>query len=995
MASPNRSLSDLRRKREQELAALNRVSQRGLALLDIDGTRAELWAILQELEDALKNLQESNWNYFDRITDDDFERGRAERYEVEATENCTVLQDQILSRLRDKQNDSRPKRRTALFEADSCTTYTSIKSEEDEDEAPQRCERTIRKQTNDPRRMRDDDASREDDQTGERTDENRPNPTILFRSSLPRLELEKFNGDISDWPRWYSLFKSLVDEQPLTNDEKMAHLQSAVTGLARHTIGGMLFDGNLYHAAMAALKDRFGRDEDVIHANLSRIFSAPTPMYLDPSSLEKFHGSVHCAVTVLQHMGFDGDLHSTENLRRAVQKLPSELKRDWGEHVIDIRKPSLIHFDSWLQRQVRIALNYATVSGPTVRRMPVVPESQGAPRNMRSTLTTEASAFTPNDCACCGTGAHQLEECSSFNRMDAAARSKFVFSDRRCFSCLKRGHLARYCKFRVDCGINGCRLNHHRTLHDEILEPDRENPEPRSVALVQENPQTLLQIVPVRVHGAEGRTRETLALLDPGSQTSLCADKLVSDLLIPGDETQLLLKHIGGTGLPKRSRRIKLILSPLAAENGQHIEVTEAFSVPQVNIRTPTVSATGQSHWKHLEGLPIPDCTKGKIELLLGANVIEAVLQREVRVGRAGQPVAIRTAFGWTLTGSVSDFVPGTMKEIMYIERASSEEQIDETVRKWETESSGTKVAAPESRSREDSLAQRLMEQTITKCGDRYQAGFLRRDQGVTMPNNKGMALSRLKSLAEGLIRQPAKSKAYQETVQNYVTKGHARKQTKSQLAINDQRWWNISHPALTNPSERSLRVVVDVEVEFTLNGRPLKYVSTDEPDPEALTPNHFLLRSSNSSGGLPPGVFGELDLAGSLCWRHSQALASHLWKRWRENYFPTLISRRTWLNDTPIVQPGDVVLLFYENAPRGHWPLANVVQVCPGSDRRLRLAGVKTASGTYRWSVLKLCLRPRHKQALNSSRSAAEQCSCRHTGGSVAARPQKERCYA
>ena len=551
---------------------------------------------------------------------------------------------------------------------------------------------------------------------------------------------------------------------------------------------------------MAALKDRFGRDEDVIHANLSRIFSAPTPMYLDPSSLEKFHGSVHCAVTVLQNMGFDGDLHSTENLRRAVQKLSADLKRDWGEHVIDIRKPSLIHFDSWLQRQVRIALNYATVSGPTVRRMPVVPESQRAPQNMRSTLTTEASAFTPNDCACCGTGAHQLEECSSFNRMDAGARSKFVFSNRRCFSCLKKGHLARFCKLRVDCGINGCLLNHHRMLHDEILEPGRDNLEPRSVDVVQENPQTLLQIVPVRVHGAEGRTRETLALLDPGSQTSLCADKLVSDLLIPGDETQLLLKHIGGTGLPQRSRRIKLLLSPLAAEDGQRIEITEAFSVPQVNIRTPTVSATGQSHWKHLEGLPIPDCTTGKIELLLGANVIEAVLQREVRVGRAGQPVAIRTAFGWTLTGSVSDFVPGTIKEIMYIERASTEEQIEETVRKWwETESFGTKFTASESRSREDAFAQHLMEQTILKCGDRYQAGLLWRDQRVIMSNNKGMALSRLKSLERSLLRQPAKAKVYQETIQNYVKKGHARKLSQSELAINDQKRWYLPHHAVTS----------------------------------------------------------------------------------------------------------------------------------------------------------------------------------------------------
>ena len=73
----------------------------------------------------------------------------------------------------------------------------------------------------------------------------------------------------------------------------MAHLQNAVTGLARHTIGGMLYDGNLYQSAITALKDRFGREEDIIHANLSRVFSAPSPVYLDPASMERFHGPVH------------------------------------------------------------------------------------------------------------------------------------------------------------------------------------------------------------------------------------------------------------------------------------------------------------------------------------------------------------------------------------------------------------------------------------------------------------------------------------------------------------------------------------------------------------------------------------------------------------------------------------------------------------------------------------------------------------------------------
>ena len=346
------------------------------------------------------------------------------------------------------------------------------------------------------------------------------------------------------------------------------------------------------------------------------------------------------------------------------------------------------------------------------------------------------------------------------------------------------------------------------------------------MAVVEENQQTLLQIVPVRVHGSAGRSRETLALLDPGSQTSLCADAVVSDLFLPGDETQLLLSHIGGTGPLQRSRKLRLVLSPLTGEGNQQIVVPEAFSVPKVNIRTPVVSAKHSSHWKHLEGLPIPDCTAGKVELLLGANVLEAVLQREVRVGSAGQPVAIRTAFRWALTGSVSGLVPGTTKEIMFIERSSQGEQLEDVIRQWwTTESFGTKFSAIERRSTEDAVAQEILERTTEKCGDRYQVGLLWRDPGVTMPKNKAMAVRRLKSLERGLLREPEKARAYQETMQRYIETGQARKVYPDEVYDN-RKCWFLPHHAVANPNKPKIRIVFDAAASFaekSLNSEMLK----------------------------------------------------------------------------------------------------------------------------------------------------------------------------
>ena len=110
--------------------------------------------------------------------------------------------------------------------------------------------------------------------------------------------------------------------------------------------------------------------------------------------------------------------------------------------------------------------------------------------------------------------------------------------------------------------------------------------------------------------------------------------------------------------------------------------VPEAFSVSRVNVRAQNIPKGLKEDWKHLQGISIPDCSQGTVEVLLGANFLEAVLQREDR--RAGEPVAVRTTFGWTLTGTIAGFVPPRSREVMFIHRADAEDmRLGECVEEW------------------------------------------------------------------------------------------------------------------------------------------------------------------------------------------------------------------------------------------------------------------------------------------------------------------------
>ena len=66
--------------------------------------------------------------------------------------------------------------------------------------------------------------------------------------------------------------------------------------------------------------------------------------------------------------------------------------------------------------------------------------------------------------------------------------------------------------------------------------------------------------------------------------------------------------------------------------------------------------------------------------------------------------------------------------------------------------------------------------------------------------------------------------------------------------------------------------------------------------------------------------------------------------------------------NDDRNVREGDLVFIVDENSPRGCWPLGHVLRVFPGDDRRVRVAEVRTKSGTYIRPVVKLCLLERAK---------------------------------
>ena len=143
--------------------------------------------------------------------------------------------------------------------------------------------------------------------------------------------------------------------------------------------------------------------------------------------------------------------------------------------------------------------------------------------------------------------------------------------------------------------------------------------------------------------------------------------------------------------------------------------------------------------------------------------------------------------------------------------------------------------------------------------------------------------------------------------------------------------------------------------MEPCLNTRPL----TPLPEPlyalEALAHGNFLV-------GKPLMPLHESPDSDQLItllrrWDLCQKLMSHIWSRWSDQYLTIMNCLSKWQNPTKELEIGDIVCLRNEPTAPIKWPIARVLEVHPGQDKRVRVVTVRTAWGTYKRPVVKVAL--------------------------------------
>ncbi|XP_055708913.1 uncharacterized protein LOC129805179 [Phlebotomus papatasi] len=317
------------------------------------------------------------------------------------------------------------------------------------------------------------------------------------------------------------------------------------------------------------------------------------------------------------------------------------------------------------------------------------------------------------------------------------------------------------------------------------------------------------------------------AVLDSGAQQSMMTENLRERLQLRRSPDNTLIIGCNNSYSKVKGRSQLLVLSSNLDDSYEFNclvvpQVTGKlpnFLVNPLSVQIPSQITLSDPNW----------CVESPVDLLIGMDHYnDVVLDGVIRQG-SDQPVLRQTVFGWVLSGALKDAstAPPPHSQCNMVTLASLEKTVK---RFWEIE----EVECAKSTSVEN-----------VEVEEHFAATFSREDSGrfiVQLPlrpnhtelgNSKKRAIRQLRSLEDRLKKLPDMRALYNESMDNYLTKGYM---TEIPRRDDDSNHFYLPHHGVWKPSSSStkLRVVFNASAKtssgLSLND-VLKVGPTVQPD--------------------------------------------------------------------------------------------------------------------------------------------------------------------
>ena len=130
---------------------------------------------------------------------------------------------------------------------------------------------------------------------------------------LPKLQLPKFSGRVTEWNYFWDSFDSAIHSNPnISNVSKFNYLQSLLEGSASRAIKGLTLTSANYDNAISILRERFGKTQQTIAAHMDEILKIQACNYSGRTSqLRYVYDKISVHVRGLASLGISSEQYGS------------------------------------------------------------------------------------------------------------------------------------------------------------------------------------------------------------------------------------------------------------------------------------------------------------------------------------------------------------------------------------------------------------------------------------------------------------------------------------------------------------------------------------------------------------------------------------------------------------------------------------------------------------------------------------------------------------
>nr|XP_047142928.1 uncharacterized protein LOC124817159 [Hydra vulgaris] len=454
---------------------------------------------------------------------------------------------------------------------------------------------------------------------------------------LPPLKLSTFSGKPEEWQTFYKNFECAIhNNNDLSPIQKLNYLRNLLDGKALKTISGLALTNDNYHTSLELLKERFNDKQLLISTHMKSLLSLERVQSINNiSSLRRIHDNIEVQIRSLENLGIDSTMYGPLLIPIIMQKIPEEL------NLIIAR-----NFDSCDYWDIKYVLKSLKAELQAREKAHSGRECNFDPSTAE--VLHSSASFKPQyelKCIFCSKS-HKSESCKTVTNINS--RRNILRDKRRCFNCLKSGHMSKDCRSRISC--YECSGKHHISmcfkkfpLH--IDDSKESNNKLTSVATTEalKSKNVLLQTAMVTVKNKD-KTLRCRLLFDSCSQLSYISPSLRKKLFLPTlGRKQLNIKTFGNQSQTQTLEMVKL--SILTLKNSL-IPIT-CFVKPICAPLSGQYIEEAVDSFEHLKGINLADsnvdCKSLEVDVLIGADYYWSFFNGKVIRANTG-PVALQSS---------------------------------------------------------------------------------------------------------------------------------------------------------------------------------------------------------------------------------------------------------------------------------------------------------------------------------------------------------------